>query len=181
MAKSSRLIWLIGIYHVFAGKRERRAPTGRILQNCGTMCSTAADITLAMSIASTIAVSGLEAASLRLQVAASNIANSLSRGPLPDASNPGTFAAAYSALRVNQTDVSRGGTSATMTTVSPATVLSYDPAELFADGDGMVASLNVDLANEFVQLLVARYTFAANAQVIRADAQMSASVLNITA
>ncbi|MFZ1065624.1 MAG: hypothetical protein WAN42_08980 [Pseudolabrys sp.] len=32
-----------------------------------------------------------------------------------------------------------------------------------------------------VQLLVARYTFAANAQVIRTDAQMSASLLNITA
>jgi flagellar hook protein FlgE len=45
----------------------------------------------------------------------------------------------------------------------------------------MVAGPNVDLANELVQLLVARYTFAANAQVIRADAQMSASLLNITA
>lgn len=43
-----------------------------------------------------------------------------------------------------------------------------------------VAGPNVDLANELVQLLVARYTFAANAQVIRADAQMSASLLNIT-
>jgi len=36
-----------------------------------------------MSIASAIAVSGLKVASLRLQVAASNIANSLSTGPLP--------------------------------------------------------------------------------------------------
>ena len=35
--------------------------------------------------------------------------------------------------------------------------------------------------HELLQLLVARYTFAANAQVIRADAQMSASLLNITA
>jgi hypothetical protein len=51
----------------------------------------------------------------------------------------------------------------------------------FAGDNGMVAGPNVDLANELVQLLVARYTFAANAQVIRADAQMSASLLNITA
>lgn len=134
-----------------------------------------------MSIASAIAVSGLKVANLRLQVAASNIANSLSIGPLPDAANAEDFPAAYSALRVNQTDAVGGGTSATVTTTTPATVWSYEPTAPFADDNGMVAGPNVDLANELVQLLVARYTFAANAQVIRADAQMSASLLNITA
>ena len=134
-----------------------------------------------MSIASAIAVSGLKVASLRLQVAAGNIANSLSTGPLPDAANAENFPAAYSALRVNQTDAVGGGTSATVTTITPATVSSYEPTAPFADDNGMVAGTNVDLANELVQLLVARYTFAANAQVIRADAQMSASLLNITA
>lgn len=134
-----------------------------------------------MSIASAIAVSGLKVASLRLQVAAGNIANSLSNGPLPDAANAENFPAAYSALRVNQTDAVGGGTSATVTTITPATVLSYEPTAPFAGDNGMVPGPNVDLANELVQLLVARYTFAANAQVIRADAQMSASLLNITA
>jgi flagellar basal-body rod protein FlgC len=132
-----------------------------------------------MSIASAIAVSGLKVANLRLQVAASNIANSLSIGPLPDAANAENFPAAYSALRVNQTDAVGGGTSATVTTTTPATVSSYEPTAPFADDNGMVAGPNVDLADELVQLLVARYTFAANAQVIRADAQMSASLLNI--
>jgi flagellar basal-body rod protein FlgC len=133
----------------------------------------------AMSIASTIAVSGLNVASLRLQVAANNIANSLSDGPLPDAANPEEFPNAYTPLRINQADVVGGETSATVTTVSPATVASFDPTAPFADSNGMVARPNVDLANEFMQLLIARYTFAANAQVIRADAQMSASLLNI--
>lgn len=134
-----------------------------------------------MSIASAIAVSGLKVANLRLQVGASNIANSLSIGPLPDAANAENFPAAYSALRVNQTDAVGGGTSATVTTTTPATVSLYEPKAPFADDNGMVAGPDVDLANELVQLLVARYTFAANAQVIRADAQMSASLLNITA
>jgi flagellar basal-body rod protein FlgC len=134
-----------------------------------------------MSIASTIAVSGLKVASLRLQVAASNIANSLSIGPPPDAANAENFPVAYSALRVNQTAVVGGGTSATVNTATPATVSPYEPTALFAGDTGMVAGPNVDLASELVQLLVARYTFAANAQVIRADAQMSASLLNITA
>jgi len=133
-----------------------------------------------MSIASTIAVSGLHVAALRLQVAASNIANSLSTGPLPSVPNPQNFPAAYTPLRVNQTDTVGGGTSATVTSVSPATISAFDPTAPFANADGFVASPNADLAGEIVQLLIARYSFAANVQVIRADAQMSAALLNIT-
>jgi flagellar basal-body rod protein FlgC len=133
-----------------------------------------------MSIASAIAFSGLNVASLRLQVAASNIANSLSDGPLPGTLNPESFPAAYTPLRVNQADLAGGGTSATAIAVLPATVSTFDPTAPFADRNGMVASPNVDLANEFVQLMIARYSYAANTQVVRADAQMSASLLNIT-
>jgi flagellar basal-body rod protein FlgC len=134
-----------------------------------------------MSIASTIAISGLNAASLRLQAATSNIANSLSDGPLPDAANAASFPAAYTPLHVTQSEVVGGGTSATTTAVSPATVSIFDPTAPFADSVGMVASPNVDLASEFVQLLIAHVSYAANAAVIRADAQMSASLLSITA
>ena len=107
--------------------------------------------------------------------------NILSDGPLPGTANPENFPSAYTPLRVNQTDVVGGGTSATISSVSPPTVSTFDPTAPFANSDGMVASPNVDLANEMVQLLIARYSFAANAQVIRADAQMSAALLNITA
>ena len=134
-----------------------------------------------MSIASTIAVSGLSVASLRLQVAASNIANASSDGPLPGTPNPENFPSAYSALRVNQVDNLAGGTSATVTNVSPSTVTAYDPSAPYADGRGMVASPNVDLANELVQVLLARFSYAANAKVIRADAQMSAALFDLTA
>ena len=81
-----------------------------------------------MSIASVIAVSGLSVASLRLQVAASNIANTSSDGPLPGTPNPENFPPAYSALRVNQVDNLGGGTSATVAYVSPSTVATYDRA-----------------------------------------------------
>ena len=128
-----------------------------------------------MSIASTIAVSGLNVASLRLQVAASNVANARSNGPLPGTSNPENFPSAYSPLRVNQVDSLGGATSATVTEVSPPTVAAFD-----ADDRGMVASPNVDLADELVQVLLARFNYKANALVIRADAQMSATLLDIT-
>ena len=134
-----------------------------------------------MDIATTIAVSGLNAAALRLDIAASNIANALSDGPLPDAANVGAFPPAYTPLRVTQTAVVGGGTRAIAIAVSPATVPAYDPGAPFTDSNGMVASPNVDLATEVVQLLIARYSFAASAQVIRADAQMSAVLLNILA
>jgi flagellar basal-body rod protein FlgC len=133
-----------------------------------------------MGIASTIAVSGLSVASLRLQVAAGNIANAGSDGQLPGAANPGNFLPAYSPLRVNQVDSPGGGAGATLTNVSPPTVTTFDPSAPYADGRGMVASPNVDLADELVQTLIARLSYAADAQVVRADAQMSAALIDIT-
>lgn len=120
-------------------------------------------------------------ASLRLQVAASNIANARSNGPQPGTANPENFPSAYSPLRVNQVDSVGGGTSATVTELSPSTVAVFDPSAPYADGHGMVASPNVDLAHELVQVLLARFNYKANALVIRADAQMSATLLNTTA
>jgi flagellar basal-body rod protein FlgC len=134
-----------------------------------------------MGIASTIAVSGLNVASLRLQVAASNIANARSDGLLPGIPNPENFPAAYSPFRVNQLDTPGGGTSANVVDVSPTTLATFDPSAPYADNRGMVASPNVDLANELVQTLIARFSYAANAQVIRVDAHMSRSLFDITA
>lgn len=134
-----------------------------------------------MSIASTIAVSGLAAASLRMQVSAGNVANARSDGPLPGSANAANYPAAYVPRRVIQSDTAGGGTRASVATVSPGYVSVFDPSAPYADGHGMVASPNVDLADEIVKQLLARYSFAANAQVMKADARMSASLLNITA
>jgi flagellar basal-body rod protein FlgC len=141
-----------------------------------------------------IATSGLSAASLRLNVAASNIANALTTGPLPPTNGSGTtgggtggssnnsnFPAAYAPLQVNQADQSNGGTVATVSTVSPSFVPQYDPSAPFANQDGLVAAPNVDLASQFVQLLTAKYSFAANAKVIQAYANTTKSLLDITA
>jgi flagellar basal-body rod protein FlgC len=134
-----------------------------------------------MSIASSIAVSGMAVASLRLQVSANNVANALSAGPLPGSTNSVSYPAAYVPQRVDQFDSAGGGTDATVSVVSPSYLPVYDPTAPYADGNGTVASPNVDLAGEIVQQILARYSFAANAQVVRSDAQMTASLLNITA
>jgi flagellar basal-body rod protein FlgC len=149
-----------------------------------------------MSVLS-VATSGLSAASLRVSVAASNIANVLTTGPLPatggsgtsggagNSSNKSNFPAAFVPLRVNQVDqtsgASPGGTVATVSAVSPSFVAQSDPTAPFANQDGLVAAPNVDLANEFVQLLIAKESFAANAKVIQAFNNTTKSLLDITA
>jgi flagellar basal-body rod protein FlgC len=121
-----------------------------------------------MSIASTIALSGVNAATLRLQVSASNIANARSDG--------------YRALRVNQVATVGGGTGATVARAT-ATAPTDDGS---ADARNTTtwefrANPYVALTNEMVQLLVARFDLAANAKVLHADAQQSAALLDITA
>lgn len=149
-----------------------------------------------MSIFS-IATSGLSAASLRVDVAASNIANVRTTGPLPASERSSTsavtggssiaptFPAAYVPLRVDQVDRSggtaAGGTSATVSTVSPSYTVQSDPGAAFANQDGLVAAPNVDIANEFVQLAAAKYSFVANAKVIQAYAETTKSLLDIKA
>jgi flagellar basal-body rod protein FlgC len=128
-----------------------------------------------------IAVSGLSAASLRVNVAASNIANASTTGPLPASGGSGT--SAYVPLRVDQIAQSSGstpgGTVATVSTVSPSFVAQYDPGAPFANQDGLVAAPNVDLVDEFVQLEIAKNSFIASAKVIQAYAEMTDTLLDI--
>ncbi len=133
-----------------------------------------------MSITGAIAVSGLNAASLRLQVSASNVAKAISDGPLPGSPKATNFPRAYAPLRLEQTDAAGSGTSARVDTVSPSYVAAFDPAAPYADANGLVARPNVDLASELIQQLMGRFALTANAQVLRADAQMTARLIDIT-
>jgi flagellar basal-body rod protein FlgC len=133
-----------------------------------------------MSILS-IASSGLAAASRRLEVSASNIANAQSNGPLPTATGPAAAShpPAYVPQRVDQVEVAGGGTAAIVQPVSPSFVAAFDPSASYADPNGLVATPNVNLANEFIQQITARYSFALNAAVIRTDEKMFKSLLDI--
>jgi flagellar basal-body rod protein FlgC len=101
-------------------------------------------------------------------------------GPLPGASTPNATAypAAYAPKRLDQFEVA-GGTATTVTTLSPSYVPSYDPGAPYADKNGMVAAPNVDLANEIVQQITARYAFALNAKVMQAGSDMMKALLDI--
>jgi flagellar basal-body rod protein FlgC len=136
-----------------------------------------------MSSISAIAVSGLNAAARRLQVSASNVANSQTTGALPNADGtvPAGAPTAYAPLALVQTATAGGGVQTSITTVTPSTTAVFDPQAPFANQDGLVAAPNVDLAQEFVGQLLASYSFAANAAVLRADDRMTKSLIDITA
>lgn len=136
-----------------------------------------------MSSISTIALSGMNAAARRLEVSASNVANVLSTGALPNADGtvPAGAPQAYAPLELVQTASAGGGTQTAVTTVTPSTTALYDPQAPFANQNGLVAAPNVDLAQEMISQLLASYSFAANATVMRADNRMTGALLNITA
>jgi flagellar basal-body rod protein FlgC len=136
-----------------------------------------------MSSISAIALSGLNAASRRLQVSASNVANSQTTGALPNADGtvPAGAPVAYAPLALVQTASADGGVQTSVTTVTPPTTAVFDPQASFANQDGLVAAPNVDLAQEFVGQLLASYSFAANAAVLKADDRNTKTLIDITA
>jgi flagellar basal-body rod protein FlgC len=136
-----------------------------------------------MSSISTIALSGMNAATRRLEVSASNVANSMSTGALPgaDGAVPAGAPQAYAALRIVQTANADGGTQTAVTTATPSTVAMSDPQAPFANQDGLVASPNVDISQEMVNQMIASYSFAANAKVLTAEDRMTKTLLDTMA
>jgi len=135
-----------------------------------------------MSSVQSIAVSGMLAASQRLQVSAQNVANVRSDGALPDAQ--GNYASdaprSYTPQRVDQVELSTGGTRPIVTEVSPSYMATFDPSAPYANEAGLVASPNVDLAEEMVQMLTAQLTYAANARMVTSHNQMVKSLFDMT-
>ena len=107
-----------------------------------------------MSSISAIAVSGMRAAERRLEVAASNIANM--RSSLPSGA-PDEVVTAYKALRADQVEAAGGGTTVNVSRTG-------EP---------------VDLANEFVELMIAQHTFTANTKVVKIFGDMQKTLLDM--
>lgn len=134
-----------------------------------------------MSSILSIAVSGITAASERLQDSATNVANAESDGPTSSASAQvqAQYPPAYTPKQVHQVPLAGGGTQAITSNVQPATVLAYDPTAPYADQNGEVAKPNVSFTNEAYQQLTARYDFVMNAYVMRVYSRMQKSLLDI--
>jgi flagellar basal-body rod protein FlgC len=136
-----------------------------------------------MSSIGTIAVSGMNAATRRVEVSASNVANAMDEGALPgvDGTVPSGAPQAFAPLDLVQTASAVGGTQTAIATVKPPTIVVSDPQAPFANASGLVAAPNVDIAGEMIGQMIASYSFAANATVLKADDRMTRALLDITA
>ncbi len=115
-----------------------------------------------------IALSGLTAATARVNAAAGNIANAGTSGATENGNGP----APYTPVDVIQTSIPDNGVVAELQPRTDGTTQVYQPDSPYADPNGLVAAPNVDLANEIVQLNDAANAYRANAAVIRVANEM---------
>jgi flagellar basal-body rod protein FlgC len=141
--------------------------------------------------AQSVAASGMNAASLRLEAAASNIANAQTEGVLPPstplAQPAGTQApelqAVYDPRRLDQVSLSSGAASGVSASLKAAPDYSpaYKPDATYANAKGFVAVPNIDLVQETVGLISAQQSFKANMRVYQTADAMQKALLNIKA
>lgn len=122
-----------------------------------------------------IALSGLAAASKKVETAAQNIANQTTEGALEG----GEGSAPYNAQTVTQQAAQGGGVRAQAVPKNPPFVPSYHPDSPFADSDGLTGAPNVDLAEEAVSLSLAKIEYKANLKIIEAANELSDDLLGI--
>jgi flagellar basal-body rod protein FlgC len=137
----------------------------------------ASSILRGMSVVSSIAMSGLNAAALRVQAAASNLANTRSSGAVRGEQGP----APYAPVEVRQQATPTGGVSAQLSASPREPLVTYDPSAPYANAQGYVASPDIDPADEVVSLAMATYSFAANLAVVRTESEMMDALLDTRA
>jgi len=134
-----------------------------------------------MTDAVSIALTGIAAQSARLAASANNIANASTVGALPTAEAP--VSTVYKPLSVSYTALTIGaGTAAgvradvveTPNGYSPV----YDPINIYANIEGVVAAPNVDLVQEAIYISESKTFLKANLAVIKAERDMLGELLD---
>jgi flagellar basal-body rod protein FlgC len=133
------------------------------------------------SIASTIGLSGMQAATRRVEAVATNVANGQSSGTLPGApGGPGTNPA-FEPVRVTLSEGASGGVTASLSRDPSAVSPVYDPTSPNANATGMVGMPEVDLATQAVDLIAAKLQYEASAKIVRAARDMEKTALDTLA
>jgi flagellar basal-body rod protein FlgC len=130
-----------------------------------------------MDAISAIGLTGLNTASTRVQVSASNLANMDDAAPLPGSGVAGP--APFVPTRVETVSLGQNGVQAQLSAAQPGSSPAYDPDSPYADANGMVAQPDVDPAVELVNQMQAMQQYKASAALIRVDDQMQKSALDM--
>ncbi len=121
-----------------------------------------------------IALSGLNAATQRLNASASNIANVTTSGALK-----GGGQEPYTALQTTQSALDNGGVTSTTIPKDPGFVPAYSADSPFANADGVIGVPNVSLAEEAINLNIAETTYKANIATLKTAEEMSDELLRL--
>jgi flagellar basal-body rod protein FlgC len=133
------------------------------------------------SIASTIGLSGMQAATRRLEAVATNVANGQSSGTLPGSpGGPGTNPA-FQPVRVTLSEAASGGVNASLSRDPSSVSPVYDPSSPNANASGLVGMPEVDLATQAVDLISAKLQYEASAKIVRAARDMEKTALDTLA
>jgi len=137
-----------------------------------------------MSIALTTALSGLTAATRRLEASASNTANARTTGPLPvegaSARTPES-GRPYVPVQAVDSALATGGVRSSLVAMDPGLYAEYQPDSPDANAEGMIAAPAVDPGAEATQQILARAGYKANAAVVRATDGMLRDILDTKA
>ena len=125
-----------------------------------------------MTPATAIALSGLTAADLRLNVSASNVANAGDESAV--GAKPG-----YQPLGIVQTPVAGGGVAATAVTLKPGQFLAYDPTSPVASVQGLVQAPEIDPVSEIGNQLAAGHAFAFSLEALQVADEEQKALLDI--
>ena len=124
-----------------------------------------------MTPAAAIALSGVNAATLRLNVSASNVANA------DDVSAPG--AAGYQAQGTDQSSTSDGGVSARAVTLKPGQALVFDPTSILAGPSGLVSMPEVNPIEEVTNQMQSAVAFSAALKAFGVAQKEEKTLLNL--
>lgn len=123
-----------------------------------------------MTPVSSIAASGLQAQTARLEASAINVARLTTTAP-PDQPEQ------VPVLTTQQTSLPGGGTRADIAARPNTAILIPDPGNPLAGPDGRVATPGVALSQEVSTQIQARAAYSANLDVIRVNDQMMDALL----
>jgi flagellar basal-body rod protein FlgC len=127
-----------------------------------------------------IAASGLTAERLRMDIAASNLANAQTTRSQANPGQPYQEEAVVFQAQQMGPDASAQGVSA-IAIVNPArpNIRSYDPGNPDADAQGFVTYPNVDVSSEMTDLMGAARSYQVNATVAQAAKQQALDALDL--
>jgi flagellar basal-body rod protein FlgC len=122
--------------------------------------------------ATAIALSGIAAATLKLNVSASNLANADDTAPVGSASS-------YQPKQVVDSSTAGGGVAATAVTAKPATLVAYVPTSPAANAQGLVETPEIDPISEISNQIAASQAFAYQLKVLKTAKNDEKSLLDI--